>query len=350
LTGRATERWSHRRFLRIQFHACSAWRNTVISAMSVPIKSIPLWSRLWHHRIVLLLPRLRVLLGFVLFSGLATVWAQVRLSPVEADKLIAEKTEPGYPTLAKQLKFQGTVTLDVSVSETGNVSSTKVIKGHPFVIAAAVEAVRKWKYQPFIVNGKATPFITTVDIAFSAGIPQDVHERQQKLAAQYFKQDDKCRELSKRETWKEAEKVCKAAVALAEGLDDGRQLEKMGAYNNVGFVLFYQNRFSEALEYFSRAFDFARSRLGENDADLGYAYRNLAIANHSLKNLDKARELYGKAEKTLQLAHATIGNDDLKQRYLRGLKEVLKSHLLAAEQAGAQAEVDEIKKRLESLH
>jgi len=299
---------------------------------------------------VLLIPRLRVFLGFALFSGLATVWAQIRLSPIEADKLIAEKTEPAYPALARELKFQGTVTLDVTVSETGHVLSTIVIKGHPFIIAEAVEAVRKWKYRPYTVKGKATRFVTTVDIPFSAGIPQDVYERQQKLAAQYFKQDDKCRELLTRQKWKEAEKVCKAAVALADRLEDGRKLEKMGAYQNVGYVLLYQNRSSEALEYFSRAFDFARSRLGDNDADLGYAYRNLAIANHRLNNLDKARELYGKAEKTLQLAHATIGSDDLKQRYLLGLKEVLKEHLLAAEQAGAQAEVEEIKKRLESLH
>jgi hypothetical protein len=73
------------------------------------------------------------------------------------------------------------------------------------------------------------------------------------------------------------------------------------------------------------------------------------MANHGVGNLDKARELYQKAERTLQLAGDNIGSDDLKERYMKALKEVLKSHLLAAEQAGAAAEANDIKKRLASL-
>jgi hypothetical protein len=83
---------------------------------------------------------------------------------------------------------------------------------------------------------------------------------------------------------------------------------------------------------------------------LGWAYRNLALANHGLGNVDKARELYGKAEGTLQLAYDSIGMDALKQRYQQGLKEILNYHAIAAEQAGAAAEAQELRKRLAAMH
>ena len=114
-------------------------------------------------------------------------------------------------------------------------------------------------------------------------------------------------------------------------------------------MLLAQRRFQDALEYYTRAFSFAQSSVKETDAELGWAYRNLALANHGLGNLDKARDQYAKAEKTLQLAHDTIGMDELKQRYEEGIKEILKYHAIAAEQAGAAEEAAELRKRLAAM-
>lgn len=77
----------------------------------------------------------------------------------------------------------------------------------------------------------------------------------------------------------------------------------MGTFEHVGYALLVQQRYGEALKYQSRALKFSQSSLKETDPELDYAYRNLAMANHTFRNLDKARELYRKAEAALQLAH-----------------------------------------------
>lgn len=275
--------------------------------------------------------------------------AQTRLSTEQAAQLILEKPEAAYPPLAKQMSLQGTVKADVSVSESGTVSSTKVVSGHPLLVTAALDAMKKYRYKPYLIDGKAAPFITTVEVSFSVGIPKKEYDEQQSVNERYFKEADKCRALLKDQKSAEAEEVCKAAVPIADQLPESQGLTKMLAYENVRHALMAQRRFQEALDYYTRSFSLAQTTVKETDAELGWAYRNLALANHGLGSLDKARELYGKAERTLQLAYDNIGMEALKQRYQQGIKEILKYHALAAEQAGDPTDAAELRKRLAAI-
>jgi len=246
------------------------------------------------------------------------------------------------------MRLQGTVNVAVTVSETGSVSSTKVVSGHPLLVTAAIDAVKHYRYKPYLADGKAAAFVTTVEVRFSVGIPKKEYDDQQAINERYFREADKCQDLREKQQWDEAEKVCKAAVPLAEQLEE-QGLTKMLAYESVGHVLLAQGRFQEALDYYTHAYVFAQSSLKETDAEMGWTYRNLALANHGLGNLDKAGELYGKAEKTLQIARDNIGIEALKQRYEQGIKEILKYHAAAAEQAGARTEAEELRKRLAAM-
>jgi TonB family protein len=275
--------------------------------------------------------------------------AQTRLSTEQAAPLILEKPEAAYPALAKQMSLQGMVKADLIVSESGTVSSTRVVSGHPLLVTAALEAMKKYRYKPYLIDGKAAVFITTVEVSFSVGIPKKEYDDQQSVNERYFKEADKCRSLLKEQKSAEAEEVCKAAVPIADQLPASQGLTKMLAYENVGHALMAQRRFQDALDFYARSFSLAQTAVKETDAELGWAYRNLALANHGLGNLDMARELYGKAEKTLLLASDNIGMDALKQRYQQGLKEILRYHAVAAEQAGATAEAEELRKRLAAM-
>jgi len=73
------------------------------------------------------------------------------------------------------------------------------------------------------------------------------------------------------------------------------------------------------------------------------------MVNHGLGNPDQARELYAKAERAFELAYENIGNDELKRVYQQRLKGMLEYHALAAEQAGAAAEAEEIRKRMAAI-
>jgi protein TonB len=53
-----------------------------------------------------------------------------------------------YPEIARKLNLSGVVKLEITVAPNGNVKDTKVIGGNPILVNAAVDAVKKWKYEP----------------------------------------------------------------------------------------------------------------------------------------------------------------------------------------------------------
>jgi TonB family protein len=61
---------------------------------------------------------------------------------------IKTKVNPVYPDLARQMKIVGTVRMEVVVAANGVVKSTRVLGGHPLLIQAANEAIKKWRYEP----------------------------------------------------------------------------------------------------------------------------------------------------------------------------------------------------------
>jgi protein TonB len=85
---------------------------------------------------------------------------------VQESKLI-KKVEPIYPELAKRARVEQIVMLETTINEEGLVSNVRVIKGHPLLDQAAVEAVKQWVYQPTYLNGRPMPVIATVTLPFS---------------------------------------------------------------------------------------------------------------------------------------------------------------------------------------
>jgi protein TonB len=86
---------------------------------------------------------------------------------VQSSKLI-RKVDPIYPAQAKAEGIEGSVTLQVTIGEDGQVQSAEPIEGNPILAAAAQEAVKQWGYQPTLLNGRPVSVITTVVVPFPA--------------------------------------------------------------------------------------------------------------------------------------------------------------------------------------
>jgi len=78
---------------------------------------------------------------FVLSLAGSAVYGQ------EARKAIVKFT-PEYPDLARRMRLSGAVKIQVTIAPNGQVKGTKVIGGHPLLVAAATSAVQKWKFAP----------------------------------------------------------------------------------------------------------------------------------------------------------------------------------------------------------
>ncbi len=66
----------------------------------------------------------------------------------DGDRKVRQRVTPLYPELAKRVNAAGTVRLEVEVAPNGEVKGVKALGGHPLLIPAAEDAVRKWKYEP----------------------------------------------------------------------------------------------------------------------------------------------------------------------------------------------------------
>jgi TonB family protein len=85
---------------------------------------------------------------------------------VQEAKLV-NQPNPVYPPLARQARIQGTVRLDVIIGRDGAIANLQVVSGHPLLVPAALEAVRQWKYQPTLLNGKSAEVVTQIDVNFT---------------------------------------------------------------------------------------------------------------------------------------------------------------------------------------
>lgn len=74
--------------------------------------------------------------------------------------------EPVYPPMAKIAHIQGDVVLKCIIDEQGNVVDVKAVSGHPILIQSAIDAVKKWKYSPFLMNGSEVSVESTVTVSF----------------------------------------------------------------------------------------------------------------------------------------------------------------------------------------
>jgi protein TonB len=85
---------------------------------------------------------------------------------VQAANLI-NQIRPIYPPLAKQARISGVVELSAIIGKDGRVQDLKVIKGHPLLVQAALDAVKGWVYRPTLLNGEPVEVSTTIDVNFT---------------------------------------------------------------------------------------------------------------------------------------------------------------------------------------
>jgi len=86
-------------------------------------------------------------------------------SGVQESKLIF-KAAPVYPPLAIQARVSGKVLLEAEIDEDGNVARVNIVSGHPLLVNAAADAVKKWRYSPTILNGEPQTVLAIVTVVF----------------------------------------------------------------------------------------------------------------------------------------------------------------------------------------
>lgn len=94
---------------------------------------------------------------------------RVQVSQGVSQGLLVHKVVPTYPSVAKQARIQGQVLLSAVIGKDGKIQNLQVVKGHPMLTAAAINAVKQWQYKPYYLNGQPVEVDTTITVDFSMG-------------------------------------------------------------------------------------------------------------------------------------------------------------------------------------
>lgn len=82
---------------------------------------------------------------------------------------LVTRVQPVYPPVARQARIQGPVVLQAVISREGTIENVQVVSGHPMLVQAALDAVRRWKYRPYMLNGEPIEVETQVTVNFVLG-------------------------------------------------------------------------------------------------------------------------------------------------------------------------------------
>jgi len=90
-----------------------------------------------------------------------------RVSEGRTGGKLLRRVEPVYPQMARSLGLQGVVTLRATITKTGDLRNVQAVSGPSILAGAAVSAVRRWKYEPYRLNGETTEVETDIQVNFT---------------------------------------------------------------------------------------------------------------------------------------------------------------------------------------
>jgi len=92
---------------------------------------------------------------------------RIRISQGVTRGLLIQRVEPTYPPLARAARVQGDVILSAVIDTNGLITNLQLVSGHPMLVPAALDAVKKWRYKPYLLNGSPVEVETTITVIFT---------------------------------------------------------------------------------------------------------------------------------------------------------------------------------------
>lgn len=93
--------------------------------------------------------------------------SRVRVSQIVMQWSLIRRVDPVYPPDARAKHLEGTVVMKITIDKEGSVYKAEAVSGAPELVPAAIEAVKQWKYQPYLLNGETVEVETTAEVGFT---------------------------------------------------------------------------------------------------------------------------------------------------------------------------------------
>jgi protein TonB len=91
---------------------------------------------------------------------------RIRVGGIVSLARLIYQPKPEYPEIAKMTRTEGAVEFEAVIGKDGTIEELKVLRGHPLLVKAALDAVRRWRYQPTLLNGEPIEVVTEITVNF----------------------------------------------------------------------------------------------------------------------------------------------------------------------------------------
>jgi periplasmic protein TonB len=95
--------------------------------------------------------------------------APVRLSSTMVAGMLISKTIPVYPAIARAARVEGAVVLAATIAKSGTIENLRVVSGPAMLEQAALDAVKSWRYRPYLLDGAPVEVETSITVIFRLG-------------------------------------------------------------------------------------------------------------------------------------------------------------------------------------
>lgn len=210
------------------------------------------------------------------------------VSPDDAAKHLTKKVTPDYPSVAQETRIEGIVFLQVGIDEAGTPSLVRVMSGHPLLVQAAADAVRKWKYRPFDPDGKLAMVNTIVMVTFG---PHSSDQTPKVRAHMLFLMGQLC---MAQKNYDEAERYYEQALKLWQDPDEDAP-EAAESLANLAKLYAQDKKYDLARDYATRSIaicqkNFKKAGSGNNALRQTYgrpiAYQSWMLSKLALEQGD----------------------------------------------------------------
>jgi protein TonB len=92
---------------------------------------------------------------------------KVNISAGIAVGLLVQRTAPVYPPIARTARVSGTVVIQATISKTGMIENSRVVSGPTMLRQSALDAVKTWRFRPYLLDGEPVEVETTVNVVFN---------------------------------------------------------------------------------------------------------------------------------------------------------------------------------------
>lgn len=193
-----------------------------------------------------------------------------------AKQHLVRGTAAVYPKVEKGRRIQGVVALEVSIGKDGRIKNGHFLTGPPQLAWAAVHAISKWRFRPFLVDGTPRKVNTVVEITFAPRSSKARFKKELRDRMVYSQAIAQCFSLLSYQQYVEAGKACNRLPRLAEALPAASYAERVDANHYAGLAAFDLGDYGGSVAAFRQEVSAAKRYL-KVSSKLNIATRNADV-------------------------------------------------------------------------